>query len=219
MKLKTFGKTLLATGIAVGLGLSQTAMANPTATDELEVQVELVAGLSLSCGTLNFGKVNVELGNRNGVYEVTVDPTNASTDPAQMSNTTGNASLGGDSARGVCQISGYTSALDITLSATANESGSIELTPATDSGIAEGDALSGLNVALSLADHQQSSVAAPWNGSSANVFTGDSTGEGDTIDFFIGGTLEIPNNIVDVNLGVYDGTFTIEVTEVDNTNS
>lgn len=50
-----------ALGIALGLLLVQPAWAeNPTATEPLDVQVELAGGLSLSCTTLDFGTVFLE---------------------------------------------------------------------------------------------------------------------------------------------------------------
>jgi len=64
--------------ILVGRVAWQAALAeSPTATDDLDVQVEFAAGLSLSCTTLNFGEVVVELGDRGGANVLRVDATAA----------------------------------------------------------------------------------------------------------------------------------------------
>ena len=100
-------RVLVAAGFAVGLGFSQTALANPTATDDLEVQVELAAGLTLVCGTLNFGTINVELGERSSTNQVQVD---ADGEASLIGTGSGNAALGGGSAAATCTITGINTA-------------------------------------------------------------------------------------------------------------
>ena len=211
MKTTTLAKTLLATGIAVGLGFSQTALAaNPTATDDLEVQVELAAGLTLVCGTLNFGTINVELGERTAENTVTVDGAgNASIGGG------GNAALGGgDAAAATCTITGMNTA-DTKVSASINNLNPLDsLSGAdTDDG-GPTNAYSGLSVALDLfASGGSTSIKSGWGGDKQQVYTGiDAT----TSNFVIGGVLTIPDNdFVAANMGKYAASVTIEVEEED----
>lgn len=53
---------------------------NPSATDPLEVQVELAPGLSFTCTELNFGEIFLELGPRSASGSVTIPTPNQLTD-------------------------------------------------------------------------------------------------------------------------------------------
>ena len=207
-----FRKTLLATGIAVGLGFSQTALANPTATDDLEVQVELAAGLTLVCGTLNFGTINVELGERSSTNQVQVDADGAA---SFIGSGTGNAALGGGSTAATCTITGINSADDTTINASMSETSSL----AGLSGAASDDggpttAYSGtLSVALDLYDAAKALIDGGWNGADQEVYTG--TGDTEST-FTIGGVLNIPADDFEAdNMGKYEASVTIEVEEED----
>ena len=210
MKTTTLAKTLLATGIAVGLGFSQTALAaNPKATDDLEVQVELAAGLTLVCGTLNFGTINVELGERTADNTVTVDGAGTATIDGD-----GNAALGGgDAAAATCTITGINTA-DTKVSASIDDLDPLDgLSGATNEGPTT-DYPGDLSVALNLfASNGTTSLASSWEGEQVEVYTGTDV---TTSDFVIGGVLTIPDNdFVADNMGKYEASVTIEVEEED----
>ena len=211
-------RVLVAAGFAVGLGFSQTALAdNPTASDDLEVQVELAAGLTLVCGTLNFGTINVELGVRNSTNEVKVD---ADGEASLIGVGTGNAALGGGSAAATCTITGINSADNTTINASVSENATVSETSSlvSLSGAASGDggptsAYSGtLLVALDLYDADKALLDEGWSGSE-EVYTG--TGETEST-FIIGGVLNIPADDFEAdNMGKYEASVTIVVEEED----
>jgi len=201
-------RVLVAAGFAVGLGFSQTALANPAATDDLEVQVELTAALTLVCGTLNFGTIVVELGQRTANNTVTVDGAGTATIGGD-----GNAALGGDAAAATCTITGINTE-NTTVSASIDDLDPLNiLSPATSDG-PESNYSGILSVALDLFESDETtSIESSWNGTSAVVYTGT----GDTSsDFVIGGVLTIPdNNFAADNMGKYEASVTIEVEEED----
>ena len=208
MKTTTLAKTLLATGIAVGLGFSQTALAvNPTATDDLDVQVELAAGLTLVCGTLNFGTINVELGERTANNTVTVDGAGTASIDGD-----GNAALGGGSAAATCTITGINTA-DTKVSASIDDLDPLFEPAAAASGGPESVWSGVLSVTLDLFGSVGATGVSPGEGESVEVYTGE---DDTSSDFFIGGVLTIPNNnFAAENMGKYEASVTIVVEEED----
>lgn len=216
MKTTTLAKTLLATGIAAGLGFSQTTMAqNPTASDELEVEVELAAGLTLVCGTLNFGTINVELGDRASTNTVTVDR-----DGSASISGSGNAALGGNATAAECKITGISGA-DTTITASSADLSSSPMAlsgaqstdggPTTDYTAGSGTLL----VELDVFDDSASTTAdqADWDGTDYVVYSGTTDTEH---SFYIGGDLEISATDFEAdNMGKYVNSVTIVVEEED----
>lgn len=209
MKLKKHALTraILATGLVAGLGFSQTAMANPTATDELEVQVELAAGLTLVCGTLNFGTINVELGDRTASNTVTVDGEGEATITGG-----GNAALSGGASAAECKITGINEAnTEITASIDGNLPDPFNLSAGGSD--APTTAWPGdLGVALNVFDDDEiTSLQADWDGSNLQVYSGITDTEH---SFFIGGVLTIPDDdFASENMGTYVNDVTIDIVE------
>ena len=199
--------------ILVGPVAWQAALAeSPTATDDLDVQVEFAAGLTLVCGTLNFGTISVELGERTGGNQVQV---NAPGDEVTLVGT-GNVALGGDAAAAECKITGINSPVDTTISASTTTDVSTSLMSLTGAPTGDGgpdDDYSGtLSVQLNLYDYE-GTFRPGWNGVSEVVYNGTDDTES---TFHIGGLLFIPADDFEAeNMGKYEASVTIEVEEED----
>jgi len=196
--------------ILVGPVAWQAALAqtNPTASDDLEVQVEFAAGLSLSCTTLNFGEVVVELGDRGGANVLRVDAT-AATAPFFLTND-GNASFVPDSAeRATCEVTGYSPNTDVVITVTRADSDPIAMGVTTGGGV--GELLAGLEFILRLAT--DSTGAGPLGTAVTTIFDGITPSDGSPIQFYFGGELTIPNNAEAIHMGAYEADVTITVVE------
>ena len=195
--------------ILVGPVAWQAALAeSPTATDDLDVQVEFAAGLSLSCTTLNFGEVVVELGDRGGANVLRVDPT-AATAPSFSTND-GNASFVPDSAeRATCAVTGYSPDTEVVITAMRADNDPIAMGGTIGGGVAE--LLAGLEFNLSLAAN--STGTSPLGTAVTTIFDGTSPGDGSPIEFHLGGELTIPNNAEAKHMGAYEADVTITVVE------
>jgi len=189
--------TLLATGIAVALGLSQTALAD-TASDDLEITAGLTEALTLSCETaLSFGITRLETGNRGGTTTLTVDPDG------------GDITLGGDDTNvsagtgqaGTCTIAGSSATDGATVTVTI---GGSSLESADVSLVADANAFSGLGPPGTLLNDLDVSTFATNPGSVVIDSNGGAT-------FNIGGTLTIPAEVTGDNLGGYSNEVTVEV--------
>jgi len=190
--------TLLATGIAVGLGLSQNAIAD-TATDDLEITAGLTEALTLSCDSaLNFGITRLGELTRGGETTLAVS--------AETGNlTTGGSTTGvtaGSGSRGVCTIAGS--------SAAANTSVTVQI-----GGSAVGDAsttLDGDVSAFSGLDAPESDATLTVDSFQLNPADVQIDANGGT-SFGIGATLTIPASVSENNLGGYKNTVTISVND------
>ena len=197
--------------ILVGPVAWQAALAeSPTATDDLDVQVEFAAGLSLSCTTLNFGEVVVELGDRGGVNVLTVDPRDASPPFLMVTGSDGNASFVPDSAdRATCDVTGYSPDTDVVITVTRADDAEIGMTPRADGGVSE--SLTGLQFILRLSDG--GTGTSPLGTAVTTIFDGITPSDGSPIQFYFGGDLTIPNNVTEANIGIYEADVTITVVE------
>ncbi len=195
--------------ILVGPVAWQAALAeSPTATDDLDVQVEFAAGLSLSCTTLNFGEVVVELGDRGGANVLRVDAT-AATAPFFLTND-GNASFVPDSAeRATCEVTGYSPNTDVVITVTRADSDPIAMGATIGGGV--GELLAGLEFILRLAT--DSTGAGPLGTAVTTIFDGITPSDGSPIQFYFGGELTIPNNAEAIHMGAYEADVTITVVE------
>ncbi len=196
--------------ILVGPVAWQAALAqtNPTASDDLEVQVEFAAGLSLSCTTLNFGEVVVELGDRGGANVLRVDAT-AATAPFFLTND-GNASFVPDSAqRATCEVTGYSPNTDVVITVTRADDDPIAMGATIGGGV--GELLAGLEFILRLAT--DSTGAGPLGTAVTTIFDGITPSDGSPIQFYFGGELTIPNNAEAIHMGAYEADVTITVVE------
>ncbi|WP_018952038.1 hypothetical protein [Thioalkalivibrio sp. AKL12] len=192
-------RALLATGIAVGLGLSQTALAD-TAEDQLEITAGLAEALTLSCdAALSFGITRVGELDRTGATTITVDASDSSiTVGGDDSNVTaGNGQAGG------CTIAG---------------SNADENDPVTVSiGGTVADLVSGVTVNLDGDASAFSGLEAPDTALSnlevSNFTLNDSVSINASggASFTIGGQLTIPETLIGDNLGGYANTVTVLV--------
>lgn len=191
----------------------QTALAqtNPTASDDLEVQVEFAAGLSLSCTTLNFGEVVVELGDRGGANVLLVDPEEANSPFFQFTGSDGNASFVPDSAeRATCDVTGYSPETDVVMLVTRADNAAIGMTPRAGGGVSEG--LTGLQFILRLSSDGATGTS-PLGTARTTIYDGITPSDGSPIQFYFGGELTIPNNAEAKHMGAYEADVTITVEE------
>ena len=196
--------------ILVGPVAWQAALAeSPTATDDLDVQVEFAAGLTLVCGTLNFGTITVELGGRAGGNTVAVDG-----EGGTAITGSGNIALGGDASAAECKITGINDA-NTKITATIvgglpnpfNLIGGGSDAPDTNYPGNLGVSLSGFG------DNKTEQLAVVWLGADLEVYRGDAVTEH---SFFIGGQLSIPaDDFESVHMGTYVNAVAITVTEED----
>lgn len=135
---KNIARTVVASSLLLGMSFSPFAVAEtPSATEDLTVQVELAPGFSLTCTSLDFGTVSLEVGlDRGGENQVTVNPGGVA--GANQSSSTiifsgqGRATHNGGGSAALCTIIGIDN-LDNTIKVKAN-------TPSTDlEFVAEGD--------------------------------------------------------------------------------
>ena len=198
--------------VLVGPLAWQAAMAeSPTATDDLDVQVEFAAGLSLSCTTLNFGKVVVELGDRGGANVLKVDPGETSSPFFIVTGSDGNASFVPDSAeRAICDVTGYSPETDVVITVTRADNAAIGMTPRAGGGASEG--LTGLQFILRLSSDGATGTS-PLGTAVTTIFDGITPSDGSPIQFYFGGELTIPNNVTEANIGIYEADVTITVVE------
>ena len=188
--------TLLATGVAVALGLSQTALAD-TAQDDLDITAGLTEALTLSCDTpLNFGITRLGTLDRAGETTITVAANDGAISPGGI---TEGVTAGGGQA-GTCAIAGSSATEGDNVTVTiGGESGTVSLD-------ADGEAFSGLDVpGTPLSNLDVSGFA-----THPATVTIDANGGA---EFNIGGTLTIPGTITEVNLGGYSNTVTVEVND------
>ena len=189
-------RVLVASGIAVALGLSQTALAE-TAEYDLEIKAGLTHALTLSCEeALSFGITLLGELDRDSETTITV--------PADD----GSISVGGDK-DGVTAGSGQAGECTISGS-NADENDEVTVTIAGES---VGDASVYLD-----GDGSATALDAPSSDIDefeVSTFTKDpdpvEIDENGGATFNIGGTLEIPESVEDNNLGGYSKTVTVEV--------
>lgn len=193
-------RALLATGIAVGMGLSQTALAE-TASDDLEITAGLIEALTLSCDTaLSFGITRLTLEGRTGSTTITV----AASDGATTLSGYTSGVTAGTGVAGVCTISG--SAADendpVTVKIGGTEADLIATGVSVD---LEGNASAFDDLAAP--DPALTGLAVTELGLNGPVTIDNSGGA----TFQIGGDLTIPQTVVTGNLGGYSTTITVEV--------
>ena len=211
----SFRKTLLATGIAVGLGLSQTAMADPSATHELEVQVELVAGLSLSCSALDFGTVNIELtGSDSRPDSNTVTVVAATGEKGSISGS-GNASHGDNGAPASCSVTAAEADKIYTIKV---DTAPNELEFERDGGttdVWDGLELTSLTFdATAFSDNSATGTSGTLDNTGAETLFSNSGTEAQTLTFFMGGVLTLGTDpIGSANLGLYSTSVVVTVAE------
>jgi hypothetical protein len=187
-------RAILATGVAVGLGLSQSAIAE-SADGTLNITAGLSEAMTVTCNSaLSFGVTRVTTGDRDDATILTVDADNTTGSPNTTSGTLTDVTFGLVSP-GSCTVSG-SQADDTTVITVSFEPTVIELAglqgaegldiPGTD--------ISGLNV----------DSFTTTSGATLELT------DGGTI-FGIGGRLTIPNNLVAGNLGGYGAQVTVTV--------
>ena len=192
-------RVLVAAGLAAGLGLSQTALAD-TAEDQLEITAGLADALTLSCDTLSFGITRLgELEQRASETTITV--------PADG----GAISVGGDDDEvtagsvqaGECTISGSNADEDhpvtVTIAGETDGTGSVAL-------VGDASAFSDLDAPEQVSEINPLGVS-DFETEPSEVQIGDNGGA----TFKIGGTLTIPSQVVEDNLGGYRAEVTVEV--------
>ena len=190
-------RVLVASGIAVALGLSQTALAD-SAEDDLEIKAGLTESLTLSCDTaLNFGKTRLGELERDDETTITVAPDDgAITVGGDVDEVTA-----GDGQAGVCTISGSAASendeVTVRIDGSSLESADVSLD-------GDGSAFSGLDGPGSDIDNLD-----------VDTFTTDPDpvriGAEGGVTFNIGGQLSIPSTVEDDNLGGYSAEVTVEV--------
>lgn len=191
-------RALLATGVAVSLGLSQTALAD-TATDELEITAGLTEALTLSCDTaLSFGITRLGDLDRGGSNETTI--TVAAADGSISVGGTDTGVTAGSGQAGECNISGSSAAqnADVMVQIGGEDVGNASTTLNGDN-----DAFSGLGeptpaLSLGVAGFELDPVTPQIDGNGAATFN-------------IGATLTIPGTVIEANLGGYSNEVTISV--------
>lgn len=220
-------RTVFTSSLLLGLSVSQVAVAeNPNSSDDLEVQVELAKGLTLQCTTLDFGQIIVPLGDRGGFNTVYVNPGIEGVHTPSMFVASGDITLTPTAQRAICQVSGYrVETADVEITALAANAGSLILTGAPSSGPSDISNLTnfenedGLFVSLELnaPDSPNFTGSVSWATSEPRpVFTGTTPDGSSTIDFFVGGVVAIPENLVSDNMGKYFGTVTITIQDGDD---
>ena len=196
-------RVLVAAGLAAGLGLSQTALAEfagdeNTASDELEITAGLDEALTLRCETaLSFGITRLETGDRGGTTNLTVP---AGGGAISVGGTGDGVSTVGNGQPGQCTISGSAAEADteVTVTFETGESDSVSLG-------GDEDAFPPLDAPNTAADLKVSEFE-----TDPGTVQIDGSGEA---TFNIGGTLEIPGDVVEVNLGGYRGEVTVVVND------
>ena len=190
-------RVLVAAGLAAGLGLSQTALAD-TAEDQLEITAGLADALTLSCDTLSFGITRLgELEQRASETTITVP---ADGGAISVGGTGDGVSTVGNGQPGQCTISGSAAEADTEVTGTVEtgESDSVSLG-------GDEDAFPPLDAPNTAADLKVSEFE-----TDPGTVQIDGSGEA---TFNIGGTLEIPGDVVEVNLGGYRGEVTVVVND------
>ena len=222
------------------LGASPVAFAEPvdSDTDELTVEVELAAPFSLSCGTLDFGRIAIPLGPRSQTNTFRFDPDSdvLRQGSSNFGSNTGPASSLGGASPATCVISGLSG---ITV---GNEiKGSIVgADPGTNTGpfnsfsflLTEATGPNGpitpFDGELEVGFLSISTLTQPGTGSLSTQWTGSpillrEVQEGDTThSFTIRGEIRIgpagssgSGEFLRNNAGVYTGSITIQVEEHD----
>lgn len=196
MKQINLSRSLMATGVVVALGFSQSALAEE-ASGTLDITAGLAEAMTVTCdAALSFGVTRLSTGDRNGSTTLTV-----AADPDTISATIGGAATGVVSSAvsaGSCVVSGSQANDDTVLTVTSDgksiDSVSVSLDAAATDGLsAASSPVSGLDVgSFTLSD--------------TSLTSGEAT-------FAVGGTLTIPNNLTEGNLGGYNNTLTILVSD------
>lgn len=190
-------RVLVASGIAVALGLSQTALAD-SAEDDLEITAGLTEALTLSCETaLDFGTTRLGELERGGETTLTVS---ASDGDITVGGT--DAGVTADSGQaGECEISGSSAAendeVTVTIAGETDGTGSVSLD-------GDGSAFSDLDAPASALEDLDVSTFTTDPGSVVIDSDGGAT-------FNIGGELTIPSTVEGENLGGYSNEVTVEV--------
>ena len=190
-RISTLHRTLLATGVAVGLGLSlsQTALAD-TAEGELEIHAGLSTAMTVSCPqALSFGITTLPEENRGGETTLTLDPDD---DSISVGGQTDDIATGTGQA-GECTISG----------ADVNAS----MTVTVEDGGSEVGLLEQAVLGLDAADAGASISVTSFTTNPDPV----QTDENGNVTFNIGGTMTIPEMIGSTGMGGYVGTATVTV--------
>ena len=213
-------RTVFASSLLLVMSVAPFAVAdNPNSSDNLDVQVELAKGLTLQCTTLDFGQIIVPLGDRGGFDNVNVDPDVAGVHAPRQFTSTGQITFTETAQRATCQISGYradTAGVEIT----AIPSNSFfTLTAASSEGPTDTSNLSGggLGVEMWISTPETDVGSRQWGSMfPTTVFAGSTPNDSSTIDFFVGATVVIPNDLVSANMGKYVGTVTITIQDGDD---
>ena len=187
-------RVLVAAGLAAGLGLSQTALAE-TASDDLEITAGLTEALTLSCNAaLSFGITRLGTLSRDDDTTLTVDPeTGAISEDGGIEGVTAGSGQAGE-----CTISGSNADESDTVTVTiAGEIGTVSLA-------ADGEAFGDLESPDSALEDLDVGTFTTDPGTVEIEADGGAT-------FNIGGTLTIPGNVGDDNLGGYSAEVTVEV--------
>ena len=190
-------RVLVAAGLAAGLGLSQTALAEP-ATDDLDITAGLTGALTLDCNEpLSFGITRLNTLGRDGETTLTVSASDGTitVDGADDGVTTDS----GRAQRGECTISGSAAEdkTEVTVTFETGEGDSVSLGQDEDAfGALDGPGtpLSNLDVGTFETNPETVEIGAD----------GGAT-------FNIGGKLTIPGTVEENNLGGYRGEVTVKV--------
>lgn len=220
-------RTAFASMLLLGMSVAQFAVAeNPNSSDDLDVQVELAKGLTLQCTTLDFGVIIVPLGDRGGFNTVYVNPGIEGVHTPSMFVANGDITLTPTAQRAICQISGYRAdTANVQITATplvpsggvilgaAPSDGPSDIINLNDGSQSEDGLFASLYINAPLADPPVPSIV--WT-STDEVFNGTTPDGSSALDFFVGGAVLIPNNLVADNMGKYVGTVTITIQDGDD---
>ena len=194
-------RALVATGVAIGLGLSQGALAE-RAGDDLEITAGLSTALTVECTTaLSFGIIRLEDLNRDSETTITV-----------ASGFVGDPTIVGDGvsvrghSRGLCAMSG---------SADSNSALSVEIDDESVEGFTPTSTASVSLTGNATAMDGLGAPTAVLSGLTVDTFTvgGDSNSDANgAADVFFGAKLTIPAvTITAENLGGYSNTIAVTI--------
>ena len=196
-------RALVATGVAIGLGLSQGALAE-RAGDDLEITAGLSTALTVECTTaLSFGII--QLSDLNRTSETTITVASGLDTAASIAGDFEGVSVSGHS-RGLCAMSG---------SADSNSALSVEIDDESVEGFTPTSTASVSLTGNATAMDGLGAPTAVLSGLTVDTFTvgGDSNSDANgAADVFFGAKLTIPAvTITAENLGGYSNTIAVTI--------
>jgi hypothetical protein len=201
MKLNAIGlqRAILFGSITSLLLVSPNVLATSEDTATLDVKATLSPAITIECNTaLNFGKLIVPTGSRNGSTEITMDPSSGFTQGGSQ----GEVTFGGGSSPGQCELTSGPDGVDHTIKL-FNTNSNTEL----------GRDGTGTGFGLGSSAGDAATTPASINVIPKLTTTTISFTDGGANTFNIGGVITIPDDLVSDNYGDYQKTIDVKVTE------